>query len=150
MSSEPRQGDDNLFMQAYAGTFWGVLRWPDLDALWEKLREAPEDWYVYAVGETPPSTVSQPQRLLAFIEELDRLLRAEHHEDYCGIVYVDDREAPGFVKIYDPNNLGAVCGSSSVKPLPGWILSRLRPVDLPAALPPPNSRRRWWQRLLAS
>ncbi|MCK7500047.1 MAG: hypothetical protein MZW92_64195 [Comamonadaceae bacterium] len=39
----------------------------------------------------------------------DDLLRKEHREDYCGIVYADDlRPADACVKIYDPNNLGVV------------------------------------------
>jgi hypothetical protein len=43
----------------------------------------------------------------AFIERIDALLRAEHHESYCGIVYADDIENPRLIKIYDPNNLGS-------------------------------------------
>jgi hypothetical protein len=32
--------------------------------------------------------------------------------------------------------------------LPGWILSRTAPVDLPSAITPPARRRHWWQRLM--
>ena len=86
--------------------------------------------------------------LLRFIDEIDRLLRREHDEDYCGIVYADDPVAPTMVKIYDPNNLGVSCGYSDNPPLPGWVLSRLAPVDLAAARQPAG-RRRWWQRLFS-
>ena len=41
-----------------------------------------------------------------------------------------------------------VVGRSLPPPLPGWVLSRLPPVDLQAAQPT-ASRRRWWHKLLA-
>lgn len=136
------------FVEAFKGRFSGVLRWPQLDELWARVRaDAEGGWYVYAVGEPPPQRPVSGEQLRRFIEEVDALLRREHEEDYCGIVYADDRERPGFIKIFDPNNLGMVCGSSEVPPLPGWILSKLPPVDLPAVLPPPGNRRRWWRRL---
>ncbi|MGD8575764.1 MAG: hypothetical protein PVG13_01630, partial [Thiohalophilus sp.] len=124
--------------------------WPQLDTLWETLREQPKAWYIYAVGEMPPEKPVDAQQLNTFINEIDALLRQEHDEDYCGIVYVDKPSDPGFIKIYDPNNLGVSCGYSDNPPLPGWVLSLIPPVDLPAALPPPGNRRRWWQRLFAS
>jgi hypothetical protein len=71
----------------------------------------------------------------------------EHREDYCGIVYADDLRTPTFVKIYDPNNLGVVCGFSDAPPLPGWVMSLIPPVDLPSTRPLPKNRRRWWSRL---
>jgi hypothetical protein len=81
-----------------------------------------------------------------FISEADELLRRDHDEDYCGVVYVDDPASPTFVKIYDPNYLGSSCGSSGLRVLPGWTLSLVPPVDLPHALPQTGSRKRWWQR----
>ena len=103
-----------------------------------------------AVGETPPSDTISESELMRFIEEIDGLLRKEHEEDYCGIVYVDDKNSPSFVKIFDPHNLGVSCGYSDNPPLPGWILSKLMPVDLQAPMPQPGNRRRWWKRLFAS
>lgn len=134
------------YLQAFSGGFSGILRWSDLDALWAQLRLQPEGWYLYAVGEAPPTLPLTGAQCLAFIEHINLLLREEHEADYCGIVYVDDRSQPGFIKIYDPNNLGVSCGISTARILPGWILSHLPPIDLPAALLPPAGRRRWWQR----
>lgn len=138
------------YFQNFRGGFYGILRWPQLDALWEKLRnsDADKQWYIYAIGETPPEQTSTADELDRFITEIDTLLHKEHTEDYCGIVYVDNKENPEFIKIYDPNNLGVVCGFSDNPPLPGWTLSIEKPVDLEAAMPPPASRRRWWQKLL--
>ncbi len=138
----------NPFLEAFRGSFHGVLRWPQLDALWEVVRrDADGGWYIYAVGETPPSDTAEPEQLLRFIDEVDALLRREHGEDYCGIVYTDSFEAPAYIKIFDPNNLGVSCGFSDNPPKPGWILSKIPPVDLEADGPLPGNRRRWWQRL---
>ncbi len=142
--------DQNPFMAAYDGLLYGLRGWDDLDAFWDVLRRHNDGgWYVYAVGQDVPKRPATPEELATFIDEIDRLLRAEHDEDYCGIVYVDDRQQPGFVKIYDPNNLGAVCGSSGRRVPPGWVLSRVPPVALSDSLPVAGNRRRWWQRLFS-
>jgi hypothetical protein len=122
----------------FRGSFTSALRWHHLDALWDLLRaDANGGWYLYAVGEPPPAAPASGEQVERFIEEIDALLRREHAEDYCGIVYADDRAAPRFVKIYDPNNLGVVCGFSDSPPLPGWIMSKLGPWTCPR-----RSRRR--------
>ncbi len=141
--------NEQEFMQAFRGSFTSALRWHHLDALWQVLRnDAAGGWYIYAIGETPPAQASDALRVLTFIDEVDKLLRAEHKEDYCGIVYADDLQRPSLIKIYDPNNLGVSCGYSDNPPLPGWVLSKLAPVDLPVTLVAKN-RRRWWQGLFS-
>ena len=138
------------FLIRYRGYFRNLLKWEELDVLWQQLRDnGDKGWYLYAVGEIPPDAPSDHEQLNRFIEEVDHLLRTDHQEDYCGIVYVDDVENPGFIKIFDPHNLGSVCGQGfGPPPLPGWIISLLPPADLNAAFPPPANRRRWWQKLI--
>jgi len=136
------------FLQAFKGSFTSALRWPQLDALWAKVLEKPEGWYLYAVGETPPVAPATADECRKLVGELDALLHREHEEDYCGIVYADSLTEPAMIKVYDPNNLGVSCGFSTNPPLPGWVLSRIAPVDLPAARAQPAGRRRWWQRIL--
>ena len=137
---------DDPFYKAYKGYFKGILRWSQLDALWQQvLKNKESSWFVYAVGETPPRKTVTIDEVEHFIQEVDQLLRREHDEDYCGIVYVNSIEEPTFIKIFDPNNIGTSCGSSGTPPLPGWILSKIKPVDLPSALPQPNNRKRWWK-----
>jgi len=144
----PPEQPEAPFLTAFRGSFTAALRWHQLDALWARLRErADAGWFLYAVGESPPTEPADAARVEVFIAELDALLRAEHQEDYCGIVYADDPQAPTLVKIYDPHHLGVSCGSSANPPLPGWVMSLLPPVDLPAARAPANNRRRWWRRL---
>ena len=139
------------FRQVFRGRFESVLRWEQLDVFWGVLRkDVAGDWYVYAVGEPPPQQPASAERVRTFLSEIECLLRKEHDEDYCGVVFTDSMDAPQFVKIFDPNNLGVSCGFSESPPLPGWILSKLPPVDLDASAPLPGNRRRWWQRLLGN
>ena len=130
------------------GSFTSALRWHNLDELWQVMRETvADDWYVYAIGSPIPTETTSHVKLLTFIDEIDALLREEHQEDYCGIVYADSLQQPTMVKIFDPHNLGVSCGYSDNPPLPGWVLSKLPPVDLVTNQVVPNSRKRWWQRL---
>lgn len=136
------------YLATFKGNFTSTMRWHDLDAFWQVLKiNADDHWYIYAVGEKVPETTVVKSHLLKFIDEIDALLHQEHDENYCGIVYVDNKEKPKFIKIFDPNNLGVSCGFSDNPPLPGWILSRIQPVELEAALNPPKIRQRWWQQL---
>ena len=125
-----------------------MLRWPQLDALWERVRENREGWYVYVLDALPPAEPEPPERLLAFIKRLDRQLRREHVHDYCGIVYADNITAPQMIKVYDPGNLGAVCGSSGQRILPRWVLSRIKPTPLAGAVPGPPAGMSFWRRLI--
>ncbi len=137
------------FMTAFYGSLRSALRWPELDVLWQALRaHADAGWYVYAIGEEVPQTPVAAGAVCAFIDGIDILLRKEHKEDYCGIVYADDFTAPTLIKIYDPNNLGVTCGCSNNPPLPGWVLSLHPPVDLPSVRQA-AARQRWWQRIFA-
>jgi hypothetical protein len=137
------------FRVAFRGRFENVLRWEQLDLLWDMLgADAEGQWYIYAIGEPPPNAPASGAQLRKFLSEIFQLLRAEHDEDYCGIVFTDSMEAPSFVKIFDPHNLGSSCGFSVTPPLPGWILSKLPPVDLSQTVVLSRNRRRWWQRFL--
>lgn len=133
------------FACLFSGRLYGVVSWEQLDAFWKSIDKA-AGWYLYAVGEPPPEAPSEEAQVAAFIERVDALLRKEHREDYCGIVYADDLADPRLVKIYDPNHLGASCGASSHAVLPGWVLSRVPPEDLKPKFMPEN-RRRWWREL---
>ncbi|HEY5682581.1 MAG TPA: hypothetical protein VIR61_02785 [Sulfuricaulis sp.] len=135
-------------MTAFRGHFTGVLSWEELDAFWEAVRKrGSAGWYVYAIGETPPTAPSSAEQINQFVSEIDALLRKEHQEDYCGIVYTDSKIDPTMIKIFDPNNLGVQCGFSDNPPLPGWVMSRLQPVALPDKSRCPENRKRWWQKL---
>jgi hypothetical protein len=147
-SPTPSTPAADVFLAAFRGSFTSALRWHQLDALWDRVREhADAGWYLYHVGEPPPVEPAGAAGVEIFVREIDALLRAEHKEDYCGIVYADVPAAPSLIKIYDPHNLGVTCGYSAHPPLPGWVMSLLPPCDLPASRVPGKGRLRWWRRL---
>lgn len=139
------------FTQVYGGMLWAIRDWQQWDTLVTRLLEESKDdaWYVYFVGQEPPSSALSAEAFRRVLAEIDILLHHDHRERYLGIVYVDDRDAPRLLKIYDPNNLGASCGSSGKQVPPGWILSRMPPE--PVAGPPviPEGRLRWWHGLFS-
>jgi hypothetical protein len=136
------------FDTAYRGRFTSLLSWQQLAGLWDRLRaQADRNWYIYAVGLPTPTEPVSPAALGKFIDAIDALLRRDHREDYCGIVYVDDVDTPAMVKIFDPYHLGTSCGSSKHPPLPGWILSRIPPQPLADRRVLPANRQRWWREL---
>lgn len=138
------------FELRFRGYFVSLLSWDQLTRFWEVLRtRADAGWYVYAVGEPVPTRPASAAEIHRFVDAVDALLRQDHDEDYCGIVYADDREQPTFVKIFDPNNLGVSCGSSKNPPLPGWILSLIPPEEMKTDRILPERRRRWWAALWA-
>jgi len=144
------------FQRLYTGRLWSVMQWDQLTALWQWIDPA-AGWYLHAVGVSPTPTIANAANaanaadaatVSTFIERIDVLLRADHRESYCGIVYADNLDNPRLIKIYDPNNLGSSCGSSKNPPPPGWIMSRVPPDEIVAARPAAENRRRWWQTLL--
>lgn len=136
------------FYQAFRGHFSSLLNWEDLDAFWKTVRaHASAGWYVYAIGMPLPQQPASAAEVERFIERVNHLLRDDHREDYCGIVYVDSQTNPGFIKIFDPAHLGVSCGFSQNPPLPGWIMSRIPPQPLEDSRVLPAKRQRWWQEL---
>jgi len=138
---------DSTYEKALNGSFSGLLRWSDFDAMWRQLAENhSEGWYIYASKAEIPQ---QPASAAQFTQQLKYLsdwLKSNHQEDYCGIVYVDSKQQPSFVKIYDPNNLGVVCGISREPIAPAWILSKIRP-ELTTSTPA-ESHGHWWRKIL--
>ena len=119
----------NEFHRQMSGLLYSLLKWDQLSEFWTKV-DKDAGWYLYAVGEAVPIAPATPAQVEKFIVEVDALLRHDHRESYCGIVYADNLDKPSFIKIYDPNHLGVSCGSSKTPTLPGWIMSQVPPVEL--------------------
>jgi len=142
--------EQHPFVKAFRSEFRGIMRWRELDELWQRLKEDDFGWYIYTINETPPEVISDASELHAFIQAIDTRLRKEHGEDYCGIVYVDNPGKPEFIKIFNPHNLGIACGYSDKPPLPGWILSKEPPCDLPDILYLPTHGWKVFRRLFGN
>ena len=138
--------ESSEFDRQYNGLLYSVMRWDQLTVFWASIK-VDAGWYIYAVGQNLPVAPSPADKVRQFTSEIDDLLRREHHEDYCAIVYADDLDQPNFIKIYDPNHLGSSCGSSATKSsvLPGWIMSLVAPQELQANGFVTGQRKRWWQ-----
>ena len=125
------------------GTFAGILQWQQLDELWARVKTSP--WFFYQVGEALPEKPLSRDELAVRIDALNTLLRHDHDYHYCGIVYVDNVEAPTLIKVYDPNTLGSSCSHNATPTPPGWILSISPPAAIESNIPTPGNRKRWWQ-----
>ncbi len=134
------------FRSKFDGLLYSLLSWDQLAAFWPKI-DTSKNWYLYAVGQSVPTTPSDAGQVTAFIQQIDTLLHNEHEERYCGIVYADNLETPAFVVIYDPHNLGVSCGSSKTRVMPGWIMSQVPPESLDVQVVP-NNRKKWWEGFL--
>ncbi len=137
------------YIQAYTGRSHGVLRWPQLDALWQTVQEK-GSWYIYKIGSDLPEQVASAAELATFIAEADPFLRESHDEDYCGVVYTDSFEAPGLLKIYHPKKMGAGCGSAGYTILPMWTLSTAAPVDLLDWAAHKDVKPSWWKQMMTA
>jgi len=140
--------DHTEFDRLYNGLLFSLMSWEQLEAFWGKIDRG-AGWYLYAVGEALPGRAADAETATRFLREIDALLRRDHHEDYCGIVYADDLDNPRLVKIYDPNNLGSSCGGTGKHTIPpGWVMCRVPPREIAHSGVVAANRKRWWQAFL--
>ena len=134
----------DVFKQACLGKFTSILKWEDLPSFWEAVKASPGHWYIYDTNGEVPAGTCPADELPGFLSRADTLLKERHEHDYCGIVYADNIKQPTIVKIYDPDNLGVVCGYSDNPPLPKWILSHIQPTSLSR----PEEKQPLWKKWL--
>ena len=118
------------YFKQFKGRFIGVMQWDDCHALLQTLKGNPDNWYVFNTLETMPDSTIPAKDFIEQIKNIRLILDSEHQERYCGIVYTDDLKSPSFVKIFHPNNLGKTCGSSEHPPMPQWLISKEKPMDV--------------------
>ena len=136
------------YIKKYQGRFVGIMQWDDCNALLQKLIEKPQDWFLYNTLEKVPKDVCPEDFFISELTSIKKIITDEHQERYCGIVYVDDVEMPSFVKIFHPNNLGKSCGSSEHPPIPQWLLSKIKPVDVVKEFGPPEEESGFFSKIL--
>ncbi|MBW5290355.1 MAG: hypothetical protein Rsou_0922 [Candidatus Ruthia sp. Asou_11_S2] len=119
------------YIERLKSRFIGIMQWgDDCHALFDKLNSNPSDWYLYDTLKVAPKAVVNASEFIDTLSDIKKVIKSEHQERYCGIVYTNDLDNPDFVKIFHPNNLGKVCGSSENPPIPRWLLSKDRPTDI--------------------
>ncbi|HGG04652.1 MAG TPA: hypothetical protein ENK28_04285 [Aliiroseovarius sp.] len=126
---------DDAFWRAFQGDFQGILTWPDFDSLWAVLGATKGDWYVYDLTADVPSSPVSGRDFDKALSEAGDLYSSVRNRSYCGAVYVDDPRTPTFVKVFDPYQMGATCGSSGSRTMPRFVFSRIIPTPLSEPVP---------------
>ncbi len=113
--------------EIFSGRLSGILQWPQFEAVWAALAARPQGWYVrdFKNRELPDAPMPQ-EEFVVFLKTTEEFLRKRHREDYCGFLYVDDRENPSFLKVFDPRKMGSACGCGGAV-TPRWTISSMRP-----------------------
>ncbi|HBS26814.1 MAG TPA: hypothetical protein DD827_06775, partial [Gammaproteobacteria bacterium] len=71
------------YLDQFDGRLVAIRKWEDLDTLWAGVHStAGEGWYIYTVGEKPPTETEESQTVHKFLLDVDQTLREEHKEDY--------------------------------------------------------------------
>ena len=128
------------YIDEFQGRFIGIMQWDDCDALLQKLINQPDGWYLYDTLVSAPNQIIDASVFTENVNRIKKILTDEHQERYCGIVYTNDLENPSFVKIFHPKNLGKSCGSSEHPPIPKWLLSKTKPVNVVEKFGPPKEK----------
>jgi hypothetical protein len=115
------------YSEKFQGRFIGIMQWDDFENFWQIILNQSEDWFFYDLTFPPPKHTENIKNAL---DEIYKIIKELHQERYCGIIYTDDLEMPEMIKIFHPKNLGKACGSSESPPLPQWIFSKIKPIDL--------------------
>ena len=136
---------DTEFWQRYRGAFSGVLKWQDMENLWATLKITPDDWYVFDPMTDAPTLPLSSVEFMNFLDEAEVLVNQRRDRPSCGSIYVDELEAPTYIKFFNPLKMGTSCGGSHDPFMPRWIISYLAP-DTP--LPPPLQKLSIVQRLM--
>ena len=114
----------------------GILHWEDMDAFWPQMQATTGDWYVFDPSKDAPVAPVSGADWQAALEEAQTLVYSRRELPKSGAVYVDNREDPAFIKVFDPSHMGSSCSCSTEPVMPKYIFSRARPDSLPLAPPP--------------
>ncbi len=136
--SHPNPLPDTPFWRAYQGRASGLLHWEDVDTLWQLLATQPEGWFVYDLKIEPPTTPLPAADFTAFLPLAEALVNERRDRSHSGAIYIDNRQSPAFIKIFDPTNMGTSCGGGHDMIFPRYILSKIPPEPRPA--PPPEKK----------
>lgn len=117
-----------IFIDKFHKRYIGIMQWDDFEGFWQGLKNQTQDWFLYDTNTPPPRKISE--NIKQTLDNIHKIIKEEHQERYCGLIFTDDLKTPTLVKIFHPNNLGKSCGSSEYPALPRWILSKIPPIDI--------------------
>lgn len=129
---------DTPFWRLYQGRASGLLHWPEVDAFWATLSQTPSGWYVYDLETPPPENPHSPADFSTALKAAQSLVNARRDRSHSGAIYIDNRETPAFIKVFDPSNMGTSCGGAHDMIFPRYIFSKAKPEPRPA--PPPAKK----------
>jgi len=118
------------FIERFNGRFNGIMNLEECFEFFNNLKSNPCDWYLYDTDKSPSVETLSKESFIQSIEEIKNIIKTDHSESYCGLVYVDDLNNPEFFKIFHPKNMGKTCGGSDNPPLPRWVFSKTLPENL--------------------
>jgi len=127
---------DTPFWQAYQGRFSGILNWTEVDDFWGRISAISGDWFIFEPGEPAPENPAATEQLTETLASAQALINSRRDMSHCGAIYVDNVENPSFIKVFDPSAMGSSCNISGIPILPRWIISRIKPDNLPAPIEP--------------
>ncbi len=139
---------DTAFWSTYQGRFSGILNWPDAEAFWASMAASNGGWFVFDTEQAAPDKPASAPELTATLAKATALTNTRRDRSHCGAIYVDDILSPTFIKIFDPAAMGSACNISGIPVLPRWIISRIKPDNVPT--PPPPEKPSLFKRLTGS
>ncbi len=131
---------DTPFWQAYQGSFSGLMNWVQVEAFFDALAENTGNWYVFRMDAPLPEAPLSAAEFSGQLAEMRHLTLTYRDASHCFSLFTDHITDPQFIKVFDPGNLGASCGSSGSRTYPRWTVSRIKPdAPVPVAADPARS-----------
>ena len=132
----PKHFPNTPFWAAYQGRFSGILSWPDVERFWDAMAASNGGWFVFDTEQAAPDATVTGAEFAETLGKATALINTRRDRSHCGAIYVDDIQSPAFIKIFDAAAMGSACNISGIAVLPRWIISRMKPDDVPAPAPP--------------
>ena len=123
---------DTPYWTRFQGRFHGFPLWNMLDRFWPVLENSGGAWFIHDLesGVVPDQPASDAE-FSAILGSAVEMYAPARSRSFSGVVFVDDVNTPGFVKLFDPWKMGASCGSSGARTMPRYVLTRMQPDPLP-------------------
>ena len=121
----------NDYIELVQGNLYGLLDWADFDRVCKQICDATDQgWFIYEIDKPLPDRASTNIETTEFVESLNSSVHAEYSREHCGIAFVDSIDSPTILKVFNPGLLKSICNVYGSSPVHGWVISRIKPVEL--------------------